>query len=346
MFTLGVVVFLTIFISLNCSLYEAILYSSRIGALEAVKRSGRHTALADRMLGMKRHIAAPIAAILILNTLANTAGATLAGMYANRELGPYGPWAVPVFSLVFTAAILIFSEIIPKTVGAIYWRSLWPLTVWPLIFMRMALAPFIFLTEKLTRLLTGTGTQKVVTEDDILGIARLGAAEGEISEMESLLIRNALRLEEVSVRAVLTPRTVLFCLAEETSIAAALPEATARGFRRIPVYQGERENITGYVMIHDLASARAQEDLEKPVAHFRQPIATVAEQANCLQVLARFLKERRQLALVRDEYGGLAGLVTLEDLVETLLGAEIVDEHDAVVDLQAHARARPQNRTD
>ena len=160
MFVLLFVVFLTIFISAQCSLYEATLYSTRLGTLEAAKSRSKTRQMALKMIQMKKQISEPIAAILILNTIANTAGATIAGMYAHKTLGV---GLVPIFSIAFTLAILFFAEIIPKTMGAVYWRSLWPVVLWPLTVMKYPLYPFIWITEKLSFFLTRGRTPAHIT---------------------------------------------------------------------------------------------------------------------------------------------------------------------------------------
>lgn len=338
---LVVTVLLTIFISAQCSLYEATLYSTRMGALEAAKSKGNRKILARRMIRMKEAIAAPISAILILNTLANTAGATIAGMYAHQVFG--AQW-VPAFSVGLTLAILFLAEIGPKTLGAVYWRAFWPLIVWPLTGMRYALYPAVYLTQQFSNLLTKGRSVPLVSEEEILGIVRLGAKEGEISRWESDVVQNIIKLENQLVREVMTPRKVVFELDGELSLPEAFRISAEKEFSRIPVYEGDRENVIGYVMKYDLCSPPALEHPEKRVATVARPIAVVRDTANCLKVLMGFLKDRRHIAVVEDEFGGLAGVVTLEDLLETVLGEEIVDETDREVDLQKAAR-RPRGRS-
>ena len=166
------VVFLTIFISAQCSLYEATLYSTRLGTLEAAKSKSKTKQMALKMIQMKKQISEPIAAILILNTIANTAGATIAGMYAHKTLGV---GLVPIFSIAFTFAILFFAEIIHKTMGVVYWQTLWPVIVWPLTVLKYSLYPLIWITEKLSFFLTRGRPPAPMTEEDILGSIRLGA---------------------------------------------------------------------------------------------------------------------------------------------------------------------------
>lgn len=329
------VVFLTIFISAQCSLYEATLYSTRLGTLEAARLKPKTKRLALIMIQMKKEISVPIAAILILNTIANTAGATIAGMYAHQVLGAV---FVPLFSIIFTLAILFFAEIIPKTMGAVYWRTLWPVIVWPLNTMKYPLYPLIWITEKFSAFLTRGRPSAPMTEEDILGAIRLGAKEGEISEWESLMVHNIIKLENTEVREVMTPRKVMFSLDAEMTIKDALQAAGGRGFSRIPVHGEDKDNILGYIMIHDLGCAGIMSEPDMPLSTIVKPIAFVSEETNCLTLLNRFLKKRSHISIVEDEYGGVAGLITLEDLLETVLGAEIVDETDKVVDLQKLAR--------
>ncbi len=330
------VVCLTVGISCMCSLFESTLYSTRTAALEAAVAGQRHTEAARRMMRLRENIALPISAILVVNTIANTGGATLAGMYADQVLGPT---AVPLFSLALTFAILFFAEIIPKTVGAVHWRGLWPFVGWPLSAMQFTLYPLLKLLQALTALLTRGKQPPTMTEEDILGALRLGAREGQIAEWESEMVHHIIALEEKRVREIMTPRTVLFSLDGDLAVEEAFKATAEKKFTRVPVYGAEREHIVGYVTIHDLAleclkpsSDRKLRDLVKPIAHVPEPM-------NCALLLTQFLRGRLHIAMVVDEYGGIAGVVTLEDLLETALGTEIVDEHDRVTDLQGLARA-------
>ncbi len=342
MSVLIIVVFLTIFISAQCSLYEATLYSTRMGTLEAARSKPKTKRLALTMIQMKKQISVPIAAILILNTIVNTAGATIAGMYAHKVLGAV---LVPLFSILFTLAILFFAEIIPKTVGAVYWRTFWPVIVWPLTVIKYPLYPLIWITEKFSAFLTRGRPPAPITEEDILGSIRMGAKEGEISEWESLMVHNIIKLENTQVREIMTPRKVMFALDANISVDQALQAGGEQGFTRIPVYQEEKDSILGYVMIHDLGSAKTLAEPNTPLSTVVKPISFVAETTNCLTLLNSFLKKRSHISIVEDEYGGVAGLVTLEDLLETVLGAEIVDETDTVVDLQKLARKRKKKKS-
>jgi CBS domain containing-hemolysin-like protein len=331
------IVFLTLTVSGICSLFEAILYSTRLGTLEVAKNKEKYKKVAISFLNMKREIAVPISAILILNTIANTAGATVAGMYAAKELG--GTF-VPIFSILLTLSILFFSEIIPKTIGVVHWRKLWMLIVYPLSILKFVLYPLIFITRKLSFFITQGHPPEIVTEEEILAAARMGAKDGEISDQEHRIIDNLINLENRKAREIMTPRPVIFSMDANMKISVAFKIAIEKGFSRVPVFENDRENMVGYVMIHDLGVACNLENSETILKDIIRPITFVPETINCFTLLFEFLRTRKQIVILIDEYGGVAGLITLEDLIETLLGHEIVDEHDKAIDLQEVARMR------
>lgn len=329
------VVAVTLTVSALCSLCEAVLFSTRIAALEAARVAGKRSPLAvDRMLQMKRHVSAPIAAILILNTVANTAGATVAGMYCGEVLGHQ--YILP-FSAALTLSILFFSEIVPKTYGAVHWRGLWPFAVWPIYAIRLLLAPVVWVTQHVTRLITHGQHPTVTSAKEILAAISLSASEGQITREESLMVQNIISLDERCARDIMTPRTVMSAMDASLPVGTALHAAGQAGFSRFPVFRDSPENIVGYVLLKDLYAAAAA-DAAQPLENLLKTIVFVPEAANCLTLLNQFLKHRYHIAVVTDEYGGLAGLLTLEDLIETALGSEIVDETDRTPDLQALAR--------
>ncbi len=337
-----IVVFITLFVSASCSLYEAVLYSTRPATLEAAKMQAKRGKLAAQFMVMKKNISQPIAAILILNTIANTAGATIAGMYAADVLGTS---MIAVFSIFFTLSILFLSEIIPKTYGAVHWRGLWPFIVVPLQLMKSVLYPVIFVTEKITRSITRQHKiTDTITEDEILALVKLGAHEGEITKGESQMVFNIINLEDRKVSDVMTPRTMMFSLPATMTVGKAIQSISGKGFTRIPIYEGDKENITGYVVTHDFNFVEMQNKPESTLKSIARQISFVPENINCLTMLTNFLKQRKHIAVVTDEFGGVDGLITLEDLLETILGSEIVDETDVVVDLQEAARKRKPER--
>jgi CBS domain containing-hemolysin-like protein len=284
---------------------------------------------------MKKKIGATIASILILTVVADTAGSAVAGIFAAEALGAS---MLPVFSAVLVLTILFVGEIIPKTLGVVHWRTLWPYIVWPVTIMKDVLYPAVIVTQKLSNFLTRGHKPPSVTEEEILAAVRLGALEGQITPGESLLVHNIISLEDKQIQEIMTPRTVIFSLDADMPVGEAIKAVDRKGFTRIPVYEKEPENIIGYIIIHDLFSARTLSDPNAPIKAIAKPITFVPETKNALALLTIFLKKRRHITVAVDEYGGVAGLVTLEDLIETLLGDEIVDETDVAVDLQERAR--------
>lgn len=332
-FTLVAVVGLSIMISAGCSLLESVLYSTRRLTLEAEAAGGDHAAAL--MMGLKLNVDRPLSAILILNTVANTAGASVAGWAAAHVWGAHSLWA---FSIAFTLGILFFSEILPKTVGAVYWRKLWRRTVWPLKAMIWILAPLIALTRIVTVSITGkSGLKASVSQEEILAAARMGSAGGQISEMEHQLIRNIIGLEDIRATDIMTPRTVI--QAAEGGLTAGQLGARAASWpvTRIPVFRGNLDQVIGYVLKTDVLVCGLGES-DTTLAEMAKPVQFVPGSVDALSLLSRFLRSREQMFIVVDEYGGTMGLVTLEDVVESLVGSEIVDEEDVIVDMQEMAR--------
>jgi CBS domain containing-hemolysin-like protein len=205
--------------------------------------------------------------------------------------------------------------------------------------MQYALFPFIWLSQKLTSLITSTDTSHI-TEDEILALVKLGASAGEISQEESRMVRNIIGLDRIPVKRIMTPRNVMFSLSANTNIEKGLPEFYSNGFSRAPIYDEDREHITGYVLVQDLLNPAILDKKHQLLTEFKKRISFYPETANCLTILTEFIKKKRQIAIISDEFGGVAGLVTLEDLMETILGKEIVDERDTVDDMQKIARKK------
>ncbi len=335
MTTLIIAVGASLLISALCSLLESVLYSTRIITLEAAAAGGNRRAQAMR--AFKSQVDRPLAAILILNTAANTAGASLAGWAAGQVWGAGSLWA---FSAFFTLSILIFSEIIPKTVGAVHWRGLWGPSILPLKIMILLLRPLIWLTQAVTGLITRSRKKgSTISEEEILAAASLGASGGEISRMEAELIGNIIGLEEISAEDIMTPRTMMMSLNGELTVDEVELEARRWAHTRIPVWRGNPDQVAGYVHKDNIIRLEGR-DLDKNLLSFLKPVRFVPPGANALRLLANFLSRKDHMVIVVDEYGGVMGLVTLEDVIESLVGSEIVDETDQEVDLQETARLR------
>ena len=317
-------------ISFICSLLEATLLSARIASLTAMADSGNRGAA--KLSKLKQHrIDDAISAILTLNTVANTLGATLAGAQAAYYFG--SRW-VGVFSGVLTFLILIVSEIIPKTLGVVYSRPLSAIVGHTLQALTLAMTPVLLLSRTITRALT-RGRKLSVSRGELSALIDAATRDGTISNEEARLFANLLRFSDVQVEDVMTPRTVTVMLSAEMTIDDLLRRPEADAFSRIPLYRGSRDNVVGYVLQRDVWQAVARNGRRsRALSEFMRPISFIPELATVGAALQQMLARRESLAIATDEYGGVAGLVTLEDITETILGVEIVDESDRVVDMR------------
>lgn len=319
--------------SFLCSIAEAVLLSVTlpyVALLEAEQKPS-----GQRLRRLKEDINSPLAAILTLNTIAHTVGAAGAGAQAAIV---FGSAYVGVASAILTLLILVFSEIIPKTLGAHYWRQLAPATAHGLRVLIWILYPFVKLTEYLTRWLTDGPTLQSINRNELMAMARLGSKEGTLAFKESKIMQNLLRLRDTPAKAAMTPRTVVFALPETLSIGAYVEQCLEEPFSRIPIYQEEPEHLNGFVLRSDLLLAQACGQTDHPVSQFRRDLTSIPASMDLSQVFDRFLTQRTHIMQVLDEHGGLAGILTLEDVLETLLGLEIVDEFDTSEDMQELAR--------
>ena len=335
MLELIVAVAFAVLISAGCSLFEAVLYAVPRRHVEAMAQSGKSAGRIFRDL--RGNVDRPIAAILSLNTIANTAGAAFAGSAASAVFGH--EW-LGYFSAFFTLVILVFSEIIPKTAGVLYGTALLPVVAHPLKGLVWVMTPVIWMCGLVTRLISGNRGRDTVTAGDILVMARMSLREGAIQPYQEQIIERILGLEKKRVKDVMTPRTVIFSLSEHLTL-----EETARlGIQwehsRFPVYDETVEDVVGIVLTKELLVALSEGKKETALTDLMRPVHFVVETAGLDRVLTEFLKLRQHLFVVLDEYGGLAGLITLEDILEEILGREIVDESDRVVDKRALARER------
>ncbi len=320
-------------ISFVCSLLEATLLSARIASLTSMAAAGNRGAA--KLCALKQgRIDDAISAILTLNTVANTLGATLAGAQAANYFG--SRW-VGVFSGVLTLLILIVSEIIPKTLGAVYARPLSGIVGHLLQGLTVMMTPVLLVSRAITRVLT-RGRRLTLSRGELSALIETATSEGAISDEEARLFTNLLRFNDVQVEDVMTPRTVTLMLPAETTIEQLLRRGDADAFSRVPLYRDSQDNVVGYVHQRDVWQAVARTGgRSRKLAEFIRPISFVPELATLGAALQQLLSRRESLAMATDEYGGVAGLITLEDITETLLGVEIVDESDRVVDMRETA---------
>lgn len=335
MLTLIIAVSAAILISFSCSLAEAAIYAIPWSAIEQLRDAGRKSG--ELLFKMRSEVDKPIAAILTLNTVANTAGSTVAGA---AFLAVYGSSHMAMFAAIFTILILIFGEIVPKTLGVAHATPVARFLAHPLNIMIICLSPLLWLTSLLTRLLSPAQGGPQISEDDIRAMTSLSRKAGGIQPYEENFVRNVLDLDQKRVYDIMTPRTVVFSLPDDLTVGEAYRDPRIWHFSRIPVYGDNNEDLVGLVERRTLGQCYAQNKLDQPLSAIMRPLHFVQETQTLDVLLRELLKSRVHLFAVLDEYGGLAGVVSLEDVLEEMLGSEIVDESDNVADLRGLARQR------
>ena len=344
MYTLLIIFFLvSIVFSFLCSIWEAVLLSITPSYAAVQQQEGGE--LGKTIQQFKANIDRPLAAILTLNTIAHTAGAIGVGAQASKIWGGsiISSAVVPV---VMTLAILLLSEIIPKTIGANYWRELAPFTVRALSLVMKILAPLVFVSQLITKALKKDKNASVLSRADFTAMAELGSRQGVFDEGESNLLKSFLRFDSILVKDVMTPRTVVVAADESSSVRDFHNAHPELRFSRIPLYQESLDKISGYVLkdklltelVKQLESTSNDMPKDTPLSKLRRDITLVQQHEPITRLFNDFTENREHIALVVDEFGGMAGIVTMEDVLETLLGLEIVDELDNTVDMQAMAR--------
>ena len=329
--------FLALIFSFFCSLWEAVLLS--ITPSHARLEFQQGTRVGRYLEDFKANVDRPLAAILTLNTIAHTVGAIGVGDQASALWAQANPWITRiVVPATMTIAILVFSEIVPKTIGALYWQYFVTFTAHSLRLLTVGLAPFIWLSQYITRRLKRGTTQPILTRTDFVAMAELGAQEGVFEEEESEMIGHLIRFQTIQVGDVMTPRTVVEVAAEDETIAEYYKEVKVLPFSRIPVHDESKDHITGYVLRADLLMALVEGRGEQRIATVRREIVAVSETYAITDLFTALRARQEHLAVVLDEFGGMAGIVSMEDVIETLLGLEIVDETDATTDMRELAR--------
>jgi CBS domain containing-hemolysin-like protein len=339
---LFIVVLAVVIISATCSLFEAVLYSVPRSHIESLAQAGQKSGQTLRRL--RAHVDRPISAILSLNTIANTGGASLAGIIAGNILGKDSIEEY-LFSAAFTLAILLFAEVIPKTIGVVYARPIATFIAQPLQVLVWVFTPFIILCRLATRLVAKEQKEQDISDEELISLARLGRRSGSIDPTEAGVIQNILSLKSKSAADVMTPRTVVFSLPEALTLEEARNQKGFWAHSRIPVYSEGFEDIVGIVLRRDMLVALTDDKDNRTLSELMRPVHFVAETHTLDRILQMFLEQRQHLFVVIDEYSGLSGILTLEDVLEEILGKEIVDESDQVTDMRELARRRRQQTT-
>ncbi len=328
---LFIYLFLAVFISFMCSLLEAVILSITPSFINTEVNNGKKYAKILKKL--KEEIDRPLAAILTLNTIAHTVGAAGVGSEVNKI---YGDELVAVASGVLTFVILIFSEIIPKTLGAGNWKSFAPFTAYCIRFMILILYPIVSLTEIISDLVGGKRKNNF-TREEMIATAEIGVGHGALRKKESNIIKNLLMLDNIYVSDIMTPRSVVMVLPLEMTVEEIIETHKPIRYSRIPVFKGNMDNIEGVVHRYQILEASSNDQDKLTLRELITGLHSVPEDISVSACLDQLIHRNDHIFLVVDKYGSTSGIVTLEDAIETLLGVEIVDEFDSVTDLRAYA---------
>ncbi len=327
------VVAILLFFSFTCSMLEAVLLSMSRPFIQTLVDKGKKAGL--MLKAMKDNIDEPIAAILTLNTIAHTIGAAVSGAMAAEMFG--SRW-MGAFSAVLTFLILLLSEIIPKTIGARYWKSLSPMCAYVLRFLVLILKPVVVPMNWVSRFFSGSHRSEEVTKAEIYNYIKIGYRQGAVEKAEFHIIENLLSLRRLRVREIMTPRVVVETLDPDLSIKDIRSSAETLRFSRIPLYDRHTNEIKGLVLRRELIELIGSSRNEVKLRSVSTEPLYLPETMSVLKLIGWFSKNGAQMGFVLNEYGDYSGIVTIEDAVETLLGIEIVDEYDPAVDMRAVAK--------
>ena len=341
--------FLSIIASFFCSIWEAVLLSVTPSYIQRKESEGTPAGLL--LAELKRDIDRPLAAILTLNTIAHTVGAIGVGAQAGKLFGDrsidifgFGLTFESVVATVMTLAVLFLSEIIPKTIGANKWRTLAPFTARSLKLLMLVLKPLVWVSTKLTKMLKKKSVKSVFSKQDFAAMAQLIRDTGGLEMSDYTLIKNVLQFDELKAENIMTPRSVVVMFNEDRNLKEVYDERKKIAFSRLPVYSGKSDNVTGLILRDEWLQHIIDGNGQQPLASIKREVSTVSASTSIRTVFALLRDKREHMAVVVDQYGTLAGLVTLEDIIETLLGLEIMDETDSVEDLQKFARSKWEER--
>ena len=324
---------LALVVSSICSVLEATILSTPITFINTLEQQGAKGAA--RLKRLKTDIDRPISAILIVNTIANTVGASLVGAEAAKLFASTG---VGVISGLFTFCILVFSEIIPKTIGSNYWRSIAVPASAVIQFLIYITFPIVWLVEKFTHFFTDDSAP-AVSREEVVAMVSTGAEEGVLEKEENKMIQNLLKLDDVTAHEIMTPSSVVTMAESSQTIREFYNSDDFAKFSRIPLYEEENDDyITGYVLKQEILEKLAQDKFNIKLKDLARPILSFNENESVSNIWEKLLEKKEHISVIIDEYGSMRGIVTMEDVIETMLGFEIVDEKDEVVDMQELAK--------
>ncbi|MCM1311441.1 MAG: hemolysin family protein [Bacteroides sp.] len=328
--------FLALAISAMCSVLEATLLSTPMSFVTTLETQGAKGA--QRLKNLKQNIDRPISAILVVNTIANTVGASLVGSQAAQEFNSTG---VGIVSAIFTLLILIFSEIVPKTIGSCYWRKLAIPASGVIRTLIVITYPLVFLIERLTHLISSGSNQVSVSREEVSAMVTVGAEEGVLQKKENKMIQNLLKLDEITAHQIMTPSVVVAMADSSMNLRDFYKTEEYNKYSRIPIYDEDNSDyITGYVLRQTILERLAEDKFNIHLKDLARPILSFPESEPVANIWEKLLEKKEHISIIIDEYGSLRGIVTMEDVIETMLGFEIVDEKDEVVDMQEYAKAQ------
>lgn len=321
-------------LSFLCSVLEAVLLSTPMSYISMRENQGSKTA--TLMKQYKNNVDRPVGAILSLNTIAHTIGS--AGVGA-ESIKIFGEQYFGLISAILTLLILVLSEIIPKTIGASYWRSLAMPSTRIIRVLILITYPLVLLSELITKVFTPRGNQASMSREEVSAMVDVGTTEGIFRESESKLIKSCIALSGVKARKIMTPSIVVESACQDLTV-KDFQAKQSWSFSRIPVYAGDKDYITGYVLKDAVLKLLSEDQFHVKLSDLKRPILTFREEESVFQIWEKMLEKREHISVIIDEYGGLRGLVTMEDIIETMTGVEIVDEDDVAVDMQALAKEK------
>ena len=330
-----VYLFVALITSFLCSIVEAVLLSTPMSYLKA--KAEENNKSANRFIKLKEDIDKPLSAILSLNTVAHTVGAAGVGAQATIV---FGEAYFGIVSAILTLLILVLTEIIPKTLGANYSKELMSATAKIISVMIFITYPLVVISSFLTRLLSRKESALTTSREEISALATIGTEEGIFADKENKIIQNLIKLKSITVSKIMTPRIVVVVADEEMTLQEFLKNKDFLHFSRIPIYKGHREIVTGYVFREHVFEKLAEDQFDLRLKDIKREIVMLPESITLFTAWERLLVNKEHIALVIDEYGGMDGVVTLEDIIETLLGFEIMDEKDKVEDMRKYATDR------
>lgn len=321
-------------LSFLCSVLEAVLLSTPMSYISMRENQGSKTA--TLMKQYKNNVDRPVGAILSLNTIAHTIGS--AGVGA-ESIKIFGEQYFGLISAILTLLVLVLSEIIPKTIGASYWRSLAMPSTRIIRVLILITYPLVLLSELITKVFTPRGNQASMSREEVSAMVDVGTTEGIFRESESKLIKSCIALSGVKARQIMTPSIVVESACQNLTV-KDFQAKQSWSFSRIPVYAGDKDYITGYVLKDAVLKLLSEDQFHVKLSDLKRPILTFREEESVFQIWEKMLEKREHISVIIDEYGGLRGLVTMEDIIETMTGVEIVDEDDVAVDMQALAKEK------